>query len=152
MTQTELQESLFRCLALKHLTTVFKVIYFYICSFTDKIFLNIFFPPNQWIFLLPSSHHRTYSLHCCDFQLSSELDVIFVLIFIAQARSFKTKAFYRELITTHPSCSTGGGFNLRAMAAAAAESLQSCPILCNPRDSSLPGNPIPGILQARTLD
>ena len=36
-------------------------------------------------------------------------------------------------------------------AAAAAKSLQSCPTLCDPTDSSPPGSPIPGILQARTL-
>ena len=35
-------------------------------------------------------------------------------------------------------------------AAAAAKSLQSCPILCDPIDSSPPGSAIPGILQART--
>ena len=35
---------------------------------------------------------------------------------------------------------------------AAAKSLQSCPTLCDPIDSSLPGSPIPGILQARTLE
>ena len=37
-------------------------------------------------------------------------------------------------------------------AAAAAESLQSCPTLCDPRDGSPPGSPVPGILQARTLE
>ena len=37
-------------------------------------------------------------------------------------------------------------------AAAAAKSLQSCPTLCNLIDSSPPGSPIPGILQARTLE
>ena len=37
-------------------------------------------------------------------------------------------------------------------AAAAAKSLQSCLILCDPRDGSPPGSPIPGILQARTLE
>ena len=37
-------------------------------------------------------------------------------------------------------------------AAAAAKSLQSCPTLCDPRDSSPPGSPVPGILQARTLE
>ena len=37
-------------------------------------------------------------------------------------------------------------------AAAAAESLQSCPTLCDPIDSSPPGSPIPGILQVRTLE
>ena len=37
-------------------------------------------------------------------------------------------------------------------AAAAAKSLQLCPTLCDPRDSSPPGSPVPGILQARTLE
>ena len=37
-------------------------------------------------------------------------------------------------------------------AAAAAKSLQSCPTLCDPRDSSPPDFPAPGILQARTLE
>ena len=37
-------------------------------------------------------------------------------------------------------------------AAAAAKSLQSCPTLCDPRDGSPLGSPIPGILQARTLE
>ena len=37
-------------------------------------------------------------------------------------------------------------------AAAAAKSLQSCPTLCDPIDSSPPGAPVPGILQARTLE
>ena len=37
-------------------------------------------------------------------------------------------------------------------AAAAAKSLQSCPTLCDPRDGSPPGSPVPGILQARRLE
>ena len=36
--------------------------------------------------------------------------------------------------------------------AAAAKSLQSCPTLCDPTEGSPPGFPIPGILQARTLE
>ena len=48
------------------------------------------------------------------------------------------------------------GFNQslisQVAAAAAAMSLQSCLTLCNPIDGSLPGSPIPGILQARTLE
>ena len=35
---------------------------------------------------------------------------------------------------------------------AAAKSLQSCPTLCDPTDGSPSGSPIPGILQARTLE
>ena len=34
----------------------------------------------------------------------------------------------------------------------AAKLLQSCPTLCEPRDSSTPGSPVPGILQAGTLE
>ena len=39
-----------------------------------------------------------------------------------------------------------------AAAAAAAKSLQSCPTLGDPRDSSPPDSPVPGILPARTLE
>ena len=39
-----------------------------------------------------------------------------------------------------------------AAAATAAKSLQLCPTLCDPRDGSPPGSPVPGILQARTLE
>ena len=39
-----------------------------------------------------------------------------------------------------------------ATAAAAAKSLQSCLTLCNPIDGSPPGSPVPGILQAKTLE
>ena len=42
--------------------------------------------------------------------------------------------------------------NLYGTAAAAAESLQLCPTLCDPIDGSPPGSPVPGILQARTLE
>ena len=45
-------------------------------------------------------------------------------------------------------CST----SLITAAAAAAESLQSCPTLCDLIDGSPPGSPVPGILQARTLE
>ena len=39
-----------------------------------------------------------------------------------------------------------------AAAATAAKSLQSCPTLCNPTDSSPSGSTVPGVLQARTLE
>ena len=41
---------------------------------------------------------------------------------------------------------------LQVAVAAAAKSLQSCPTLCDPIDGSPPGSPVPGILQARTLE
>ena len=49
----------------------------------------------------------------------------------------RDRAWYRNQITD---------------AAAAAKSLQSCPTLCDPRDGSPPGSPVPGIHQARTLE
>ena len=56
--------------------------------------------------------------------------------------------------TSAPIVSQGTvSFNLAlCSAAAAAKSLQLCPTLCNPRDGSPPGYPVPGILQARTLE
>ena len=47
-------------------------------------------------------------------------------------------------------CSPSSPFS--AQQPAAAKSLQSCPTLCNPIDGSPPGSPVPGILQARTLE
>ena len=44
------------------------------------------------------------------------------------------------------------GLPLAYAAAAAAKSLQSCPTLSDPIDGSPPGSPVPGILQARTLE
>ena len=41
---------------------------------------------------------------------------------------------------------------IRYTAAAAAKSLQLCPTLSDPIDGSPPGSPVPGILQARTLE
>jgi len=51
-------------------------------------------------------------------------------------------ALRRNLISV-----SGGG-----AAAAAVKSLQSCLVLCYPIDGSPPGSPVPGILQARTLE
>ena len=51
--------------------------------------------------------------------------------------------------TTEPLCS---GACVTQLERSAAKSLQSCPTLCDPIDGSPPGSPIPGILQARTLE
>ena len=42
--------------------------------------------------------------------------------------------------------------SISGVTAAAAKSLQSCPTLCDRIDGSPPGSPVPGILQARTLE
>ena len=54
------------------------------------------------------------------------------------------------LTETGPHLSAAGSHWI--LSAAAAKSLQSCLILCNPIDGSPPGSPIPGILQVRTLE
>ena len=46
----------------------------------------------------------------------------------------------------------GEPFRMSWVWSAAAKSLQSCPTLCDPIDGSPPGSPVPGILQARTLE
>ena len=51
-----------------------------------------------------------------------------------------------------PSLATSPSTELTLAAAAAAKLLQSCPTLCDPIDGSPPGSPVPGILQARTLE
>ena len=53
------------------------------------------------------------------------------------------------ILCNHPN---QGRHAAAAAAAAAAKSPQSCPTLCDPTDGSPPGSPIPGILQARTLE
>ena len=66
-----------------------------------------------------------------------------------------SSAYLRLLIfllaTLIPACASSSPAFLM-MYSAAAKLLQSCPTLCDPRDGSSPGSPIPGILQARTLD
>ena len=49
-------------------------------------------------------------------------------------------------------CSTAAFLKDSVCTAAAAKSLQLCPTLCDPMDRSPPGSPVPGILQARTLE
>ena len=61
----------------------------------------------------------------------------------------------RELINSSQKCQIkleSFTQKIQEKAAAAAKSLQSCPTLCDPIDGSPPGSPVPGILQARTLE
>ena len=64
-----------------------------------------------------------------------------------------TKTAVVKMQCYHKSIHGSAAFSkLYPAAAAAAKSLQSCPTLCDPIDCSLPGSPVPGILQARTLE
>ena len=60
--------------------------------------------------------------------------------------------FFCVLLCSFSSFSIGLRFTYSFLVYAAAKSLQSCPTLCDPIDGSPPGSPIPGILQARTLE
>ena len=69
-----------------------------------------------------------------------------------QAECF-AKTWQREAALKKAIVEPGGSkTNIRTAATAAAKSLQSCPTLCDPIDGSPPGSPVPGILQARTLE
>ena len=100
--------------------------------------------------LSPSPPAPNPSLHQGLFQwVNSSYEVAKVLEFQLQHQSFQwTSRTYLLLdgLVGSP-CSPRD-----SQAGAAARSLQSCPTLCNPIDSSPPGFPIPGILLARTLE
>ena len=63
-----------------------------------------------------------------------------------QQTGSKSGKEYVKAIYCHPAYLT------YMQSAAAAKSLQPCSTLCDPRDGSPPGSPVPGILQARTLE
>ena len=60
--------------------------------------------------------------------------------------------FWEESLAWETRCLPNQVSPSKSPAAAAAKSRQSCPTLCDPIDGSPPGSPIPGILQARTLE
>ena len=67
----------------------------------------------------------------------------------SKASILRCSAFFIVQLS-HPYMTTGKTIALTA--AAAAKSLQLCTTLCDPIDGSPRGSPIPGILQARTLE
>ena len=71
-----------------------------------------------------------------------------ITVLSVYARDNRASEYMRQKLSELPK-ETDESTNI---AAAAAESLQSCPTLCDPVDGCPPGFPIPGILQARTLE
>ena len=64
----------------------------------------------------------------------------------------QTQGIYFPVLEPIPALSYRAYCDSLSAAPAAANSLQSCPILCDHIDSNPPGSPIPGILQARILE
>ena len=97
--------------------------------------------------LWPHSHH------CFLSSLNlSRLQCFFLLV--AALPGAPPKIFPRLDAVCHLNLSSNATSSrkLSMTAAAAAKSLQSCPTLCDPIDGSPLGSPVPGILQARTLE
>ena len=73
-----------------------------------------------------------------------------LIYFLEELVQFSSLKLYKLSFTTQ---SEHSWFHIYySISAAAAKSLQSCLTLCDPIDRSPPGSPIPGILQARTLE
>ena len=107
-------------------------------------------PMRQYQLLLPRGDRRlpgTFCLRVCGFKL--------YLVHLSIARVLCERPHYLWLllgVSTAHVVAFGLGCSFIKLHFAAAKSLQSCPILCDPIDGSPPGSPVPGILQARTLE
>ena len=87
--------------------------------------------------------------------VKTNLKTYFILVYKKQI--FVTEFKYENVWSTEVEeavniYTEGKEPSISGVAAAAAKSLQSCPTLCDPIDGSPPGSPVPGILQARTLE
>ena len=96
----------------------------------------------------PSSQHPLRSLDFHPHQAVTRSSSLWQ----CHLRPLRSLDFQPLLPPPPPWHSNRGPLSLPTAAAAAAKSLQSCPTLCNPVDGSPPGSPVPGILQARTLE
>ena len=90
-----------------------------------------------------------FQLHC-----TSDLGHIPKLQFWNLRSEDRSSLLYQIMLTMHTLHTIAAAYYMHtiAAAAAAAKSLQSCLILCDPIDGSPTGSPVPGILQARTLE
>ena len=75
-----------------------------------------------------------------------------MIVYIEDIKSTKKATRYKKCINNIAGYKVIETSMFFLYTAAAAKSLQSCPTLCNPIDGSPPGSPVPGILQARTLE
>ena len=131
---------------------------------SGKTLETIWVPANQLDKVLA---HQAYSYwYNCDYTyiiqlVKSETSVISSSWLFRQSHCFLVEpdAWFNhgwDFIIKAPTIPLGCSFrpasNSTGCSTAAAKSLQSCPTLCNPIDGSPLGSPVPGILQARTLE
>ena len=122
-----------------------------------SLWLYLFFSVSEWQLL---SHVWIFVTHNCSPPSSSihGISQASILEWVAipfYRGSFRTRDQTQLSLTAgefFTICVTREGQYFAAAAAAAAKSLQSCPTLCDLIDGCPPGSPIPGILQARTLE
>ena len=128
--------------------------------FSDESALRIRWP-NYWSFSIsPSNEYSGLISFRMDW-----LDLLIVqgtfkslLQHHSSKASFLRRSAFFIVQLSHPYMTTGKTIALtrwtfvRKVMFAAAKSLHSCPTLCDPIDGSPPGSPVPGILQARTLE
>ena len=112
----------------------------------DLIILHIFFLNQSYYPVLPWEITFLSTVQCLYIVI-----LVFSLIVSTYSLSHlgKKNAFISSLLSLE---SKMWKRNFPCSISAAAKSLQSCPTLCDPIDSSPPGFPVPGILQARTLE
>ena len=109
--------------------------------------------PKYWSFsfnISPSNEHPgliSFRMDLLDLLAVQETLKSLLQYHISKASILPRSAFFIVQLS-HPYTTTGKTIALTA----AAKSFQSCPTLCDPIDGSPPGSPVPGILQARTLE
>ena len=100
------------------------------------------------------SFKATFSLSSFTFIRRLFSSFLLSAIRVVSSAYLKLLIFFPEISV--PACASSSlPFHMMysaAAAAAAAKSLQSCPTLCDPHRRQPPGSPVPGILQARTLE
>ena len=119
-------------------------------AFSEVSLANIFFPVCGLSFH-PPDFHRTEFLN---FNEALLINAFFhkLCLWHYSWKSFSCMWVWWVTEIFFPSFLATDTFDSLIYRCAAAKSLQSCPTLCDPVDSSPPGSPIPGILQARTLE
>ena len=113
-------------------------------SDTKMVYLSCQFSGQLWHSVIPKFRERSFAKYD---------EIIYQFLYQRQKVWVQVPALGELLASVRPCWWLIGAHSWPlVVAAAAAKSLQSCLTLCNPRDGSPPGSPVPGILQVRTLE